>query len=106
MLERQPEVGVGDRTRLGDFRVRSGGDEWTFVEVAAPDASIGEERLNRMREQLASLIDQLRRPYALDVVLRREPTDAETAYLVQRIRELCRLDLAVEDDLPNGLGKL
>jgi hypothetical protein len=106
-LELEPEVVVAERTRVPDFRVRTEEEEdWTYVEVTAPDASEDEVRLNDMRRRLSELIDQTPASYAIDVVLRREPTEEEFAYLIQRIPELCRLDLVVEDELPNDLGKL
>jgi hypothetical protein len=55
----------------------------------------------RLIQQVASI----RRSFALEVFLRREPTDSEVDALVLRIPELCQADRAVREEV-EGLGLL
>ena len=96
---------VGDR--ISDFRIRRGGDEpWTYVEVTLPDVSDAQNRAMTVIERLTALLKPIKRPFALDVFLRREPTAAETDSLAERVPQFCNLDGVHRSELANELGFL
>jgi len=106
-VELSPVVKVGAGSRKPDFRARAeASDPWTYVEVAQPDVSEIQERVQAMMNHLISPIRDIKKSYGLEVFLRREPIEREVDPLVSRIRELCSSDGLLMEELPDGLGLL
>ncbi len=106
-VELGPVVTVGTGSRKPDFRVRAeASDPWTYVEVAQPDVSEIQERVQALMNHLIAPIRDAKKSYGLEVFLRREPMEREVDRLVSRIRELCSSDGLLREELPDGLGLL
>jgi hypothetical protein len=105
IAEVEPTVTVGRRQRIPDFRVRRAPEPWTYTEVTRADAS---EAYLRARAKLDRLLGHTREPtlipYAIEVFLRREPTDDEITDLQQRIADASRESQRGQFDLPDDLG--
>jgi hypothetical protein len=95
---------VGDR--VADFRVRDRDDAWTYVEVTQPDWSEATERARTILDHVATLATDIKRSFALEVFLRREPTEEEVAQLMQTIPMLCNQEGTQRRELPAQLGLL
>ena len=105
-VELEPDVDVKGRLRKPDFRVRHDADPWTYVEVSRPDTSDEREQLvATMRRAMEQLLE-VEANYALEVYLRREPTQDELETIIKRGEHLCRQAGANTEDLPNQLGVL
>jgi hypothetical protein len=98
------EPAVGDR--LADFRVRQKNDVWAYVEVTFPDWSEATERANTILNHVTSLVSQIKRRFALEVFLRREPNEDELGRILAAIPTFCNQDVASREELPDGLGLL
>ena len=103
--ELYPEVAVGAGVRVPDFRIRSEEDVWVYVEVTQAGRSDIQKRAEAILDRLADPVSRVRKSFALEVSLKREPTDAELDDLYSRIVELCQLDGKHEEDVP-GLAHL
>lgn len=107
IAEVEPTVTVGSRQRKPDFRVRRGREPWTYTEVTRPEDSKAYLRARAKLDQLVARAGEPTAiPYALEVFLRREPTEDEMADLQQLIAHASRQSHRREFDLPNGLGVL
>jgi hypothetical protein len=84
-VELFPPVG----NRIADFRVRSGSEEWTTVEVGQAAESAEHKHLNQILKRLTAAFRSLDNPFALEVILQREPTDTEFARLVESLPRFC-----------------
>ncbi len=104
--ELYPRVSVGASEKEPDLRVRMDDEHWTYVEVAQPDFSEDYARAQAILERLAALVREMRRLFALEIFLRREPTDAEVELLMARVPFFCERQSASRDDLPDNLGML
>ena len=80
-LEIEPGLQVGSRARKPDFRVRSAGSPWTYVEVAAPDIAEAREQAEAVMNELASIFPNIPENTAVDLFLRRDVTEAEVESL-------------------------
>lgn len=106
-VELWPDVTVSGGPRKPDLRVREdAGHPWTYVEVTQPDTSEAEERVQTVMNRVTALIREVRKSFALEVFLRREPTDAEVAAVVNTVRDVCASEGVVRRELPDGLGLL
>jgi len=84
-IELFPQVG----SRVADFRVRRGQEEWTTVEVGLAEESQEHKDLTEILKLLTAALRSLDSPFALEVIFRREPTDAEFAQLLASLPEFC-----------------
>jgi hypothetical protein len=100
-----PTAKIGERHRKPDFRVMHGDDVWTYVEVTQPDVSETQKRAETVLNRLSGLVKSLKKSFALEVFLRREPTDSEIDSLAKLVPMLCLLDGVHSQDL-GGLGRL
>jgi hypothetical protein len=106
-VELGPEVIVDGGPRRPDLRLRQGVDElWTYVEVTQPDTSDAEQRVRTVMTRVTAPIGEVHKSFALEVFLRREPTDAEVDALVNRVGAVCSSDGSARVELPDGLGLL
>jgi hypothetical protein len=106
-VEVEPEVTVGSRRRRPDFRVRSGDEPWTYVEVTlASRNSAAQKAILGSLDRLIHLVDSCTGSYALEVFLKREPGDQELDLIESLIREQHAAMGQAEAELPSGLGTL
>ena len=91
-VELYPRVAIGSSERKADFRVRQHNDIWTYVEVTQPDFSEAYNRANSLLQHIASLVTDIKKSFALEVFLRREPTNLETEKLTARVADFCELE--------------
>lgn len=101
------KVPVRGKVKVPDFAVRDGSrDPFTFVEVTTPERSLEHQRLQARMSEMAGLIESIPGHYAIEVFLRRVPTDVEWAALGSRIRQIATVTGAYEEELPDGLGRI
>jgi hypothetical protein len=89
-LEIGPEVTVGGGQRRPDFRIRSGEDRWTYVEVTQLNQSKASDRTEAMLRRIADRISSIRTPFLLEIVLWREATEDEEDDFVQQACGACQ----------------
>jgi hypothetical protein len=99
-------VRVSGAERKPDFRARTDNGLWTYVEVTAPQRSQATKRILQCLERIGSLVQRVEGHYALEVFLRREPSDTELEHLSRAIPELCGREGMHDEELPGGLGRL
>jgi hypothetical protein len=101
-----PKTVVGKRARVPDFRVKRGVEPWVHVEVTRPDVSEVAERAQATVTMLAGVVQNITKPIAIEVFLRREPTGAEMEGLGRSILAFSAKDEARREELPEELGLL
>lgn len=101
-MELYPSVGDG----VADLRLRKTGELWTYVEVTQPDWSEAKERADTVMNSIISLLRSIKRCFALEVFLRREPSATEIGLLLDQIPGFCSLEGPRREDLDDGLGYL
>jgi hypothetical protein len=104
--ELYPRVDAESGQRKSDFRVRKGNDFWTYVEVTQPDFSEAYTRINYLLGRITALAANIERSFALEVFLRREPTDQEMETVAALVPDFCELAGIQEEALPGELGFL
>jgi hypothetical protein len=106
--EVEPQVAVGSRTRKPDARVREPSAGWTYVETAQPESSEAHKRvLAKIQRLVARAAEPTLVPYAVEVVLRREPDEEELEEVARRITAISRsAQLRQKLELPDGLGTM
>jgi hypothetical protein len=92
--------------READFRVRASGGEWTYVEVTQLRESQAHERALEIMEHLAGAIRPIRLKFALEVFLRREPTQPEIGEILSKAQEFCSRSGRQREELSNSVGFL
>lgn len=97
-----PPVG----NRVADFRVRDGESPWTYVEVTRPNWSEATERARTVLDRVAALVAEIKKSFALEVFLRREPAEEELGQLVQILPRFCNQEGVHREELPAQLGLL
>lgn len=95
---------VGERE--ADFRICGDDGPWTYVEVTQPNISEAENEARKVLEGLAALLLAVKKPFALEVFLRKEPTEHELALLRGRVPEFCKQEGVHREELANELGML
>jgi hypothetical protein len=75
-VEIEPTISVGGGTKVPDFRVRGPEDDWTHVEVTAPNCSASQRSAQRAVDSLVSSTG-LRDGVSVQVRFRREPTPGD-----------------------------
>jgi len=88
-IELEPDVVAGESVRRADFRIRAPGETWTYAEVTRPNISEARERLTAILDRITALVLQVKREYAVEVFLRREPEDDEIEPLLVRVQQFC-----------------
>ena len=99
------DVDIAGRTRKPDFRICRDDNDWTYVEVAAPDTSFAQQRAEKVLHKIAELLDVLPTGSTVEVFLRREPTDDEINLVTSATASLAKLTGSASRDLP-GLALL
>jgi hypothetical protein len=100
-IELEPDI--PDWSRVPDFSARRNGD-LVYVEVSQPNTSEMQRRLREIMADFTALLDALDGQYALELFLRREPTDVELDRLRHRVPEVCAMTGLYVEELPEGLG--
>jgi hypothetical protein len=100
-LELGPAASVGDRARKPDFRIRRGSEAWTYVEVTQPDIAESRMHAQAILNRLADLVRPIKRSFALEVFLRREPTNSELSTLSDLVQQFCLLEGDQSKNLPD-----
>lgn len=101
-VELYPTVG----NRVADFRARDGDAVWTYVEVTQPDWSEATERARTVLDRVTALATNIKKSFALEVFLRREPTEEELGQLVRTLPTFCNREGVQREELPTKLGLL
>lgn len=104
-IELGPPTRVGNRSRKPDFRAQREGEPWVYVEVAQPDVAETQIRAQAILNRLADLARAIKKSFALEVFLRREPSSDEINEIATVVPELCLLEGVQSKDLP-GLAIL
>lgn len=100
-----PDVMVGSKKRVPDFRILSDEGEPVYVEVTQAVASQAQKEASAIMSQLASVVPQVSKSFALEVLLNKEPDEVEMDILQRRILEFCQLEGAHQEEL-RDLGRL
>jgi hypothetical protein len=101
-IELEPDVTVGDRNKRPDFRVAVPNCTPTCVEVTQPSLSEDQEEAQRILHRLSSGVAEIKHGFALEVFLRRVPSDVEVEAILDRLPSFCTLD----GDRRQELGEL
>ncbi len=88
-LEIEPGVKVGARERKPDFRVRGDAGPWVYVEVTRLHQSAASARVHALLARLVDQVMAVSRPFVLELLLNREPAEAEEETLVIEARRAC-----------------
>ena len=103
-IEIEPYLQVEMRTRMSerkpDFRIRAPRSTWVYVEVAAPDVSEARQEAERVMQELASIFSMVPDNTALDLFLRRDPTQAEVELLKADMVRYAQSAVACDYDEP------
>jgi hypothetical protein len=86
-VEVAPEVTVGDRNRRPDFRIRSGIERWTYVEVTSLNRSVASTRAQEALHRITAQVISVLQPFLLEVVFWRDPTEGEEDELIRQAIE-------------------
>ena len=101
--ELYPKVGE----READFRVRVPNEQlWTYVEVTQLRESEAHERAREIMERIVAVIKAIKQTFALEVFLRRIPTQPEIGEILAKVPELCSRSRQEREELSNSLGFL
>jgi len=110
-VELEPAVSVSGRDRKCDFRIQRQSEPWTYVEVTQPDTSDAQARVESLLGSITAIVQAIKKQFALEVFLRREPNTDETDPLLVSILEFCSAEragdgAALQQELQAGLGTL
>lgn len=101
--ELYPKVGE----READFRVRAPNEQlWTYVEVTQLGESDDHERARKIMERLIEAIRPIKLEFALEVFLRRIPTQPDIDEILAKAPEFCSRSGRQHEELSNSLGFL
>jgi hypothetical protein len=102
-VELYPKVGE----READFRMKAPNDEtWTYVEVTQLSQSEAEDRARQIMERIAATIKPIQVPFALEVFLRRIPSELEITAILAQVPEMCGRGGKERKELADSLGFL
>jgi hypothetical protein len=76
-LEIEPGVRVGTKDKKPDFRIRRGEEPWVYVEVTKLHSSTASTRIQELLARIADGVMAIERPFLIEILLNREPTDEE-----------------------------
>ncbi|MBZ5657465.1 MAG: hypothetical protein LAO56_19530 [Acidobacteriia bacterium] len=100
-VELEPAVG----TRKADFRVRRAGESlWTTVEVTQATTSEYQQHLLDILEKILEALRESKSRFSLNVIFRREPTEAEITFLRSELPQFCVQPGQQQATLPGELG--
>jgi hypothetical protein len=106
LVEAEPEIQVGTRNRMPDFRTQMTGEPWTYVEVTNPNTSDAQADVLSGLGRLTRLVELCSGSFALEVFLKREPTATELDLIEAEIQQGHQISGQSTVELPAGLGTL
>ncbi len=106
LVEVEPVIRVGGRNRKPDFRTGIHAEPWTYVEVTNPGSSEAQADVRRGLERLTGLVHDCSGSFALEVFLKREPTEAEIDLIANEILQGHQTAGQSAVELRSGLGTL
>lgn len=106
LIEVEPEVQVGTRNRMPDFRAQIADEPWTYVEVTNPNTSEAQADVLNGLHKLTGLVESCAGSFALEVFLKRKPTAAEMDLIAAEIEQNHQTEDQSTVELPAGLGTL
>jgi hypothetical protein len=77
-----------------------------YVEVTRPETSVETQALHQTLGRLSQPVETIRRSFALELFLRRPPTEGEIELLAERVEAVAVLDGFHTEELANDLGRL
>jgi len=106
VVELEPVVTLPGGDRKCDFRLQRPSDTWVYVEVTQPDTSDAKARVDAIIQSVVETVMSIKKPFALEIFLRREPTEPEIASVISASLDVCSSNetLARREELPDGLG--
>jgi hypothetical protein len=75
------------------FRIRDRRNPWIYVEVTQLNESTASARTQEAIQRIANQVKSILRPFVLEIVLWREPTEDEENELVGRAYDVCQENL-------------
>jgi len=106
VVELEPPVTANQAQRKADFRTRLETENWTYVEVTQPDASDAQRQVEAVMNRILEPLMVVKNRFALEVFLRREPSDNQVEYLVDAIPGFSATTGTITKELPDDLGML
>ncbi len=111
LRSRNPDVAAELYPRVGereaDFRLRAPNEQqWTYVEVTQLRESEAHERAREIMERIVAVIKAIKQTFALEVFLRRIPTEPEIDEILTKAPDLCSRTGKQREELSNSLGFL
>jgi hypothetical protein len=111
LRSRNPDVAVELYPKVGereaDFRVRAPDEQlWTYVEVTQLSESEAHDRTREIMQRIATVIKSIPLTFALEMFLRRMPTEPEIGEILAKVPELCSRSGKQHEELSNSLGFL
>ena len=106
VVEVEPEIQVGGRNRIPDFRAQLTSEPWTYVEVTNPNTSGAQEEVRRGIAQITGLVRDCTGSFALEVFLKREPSATELGSISDMIMREHQTIAKEAVELPANLGTM
>jgi len=106
VVELEPVVTLPGGDRKCDFRVQRSSDTWVYVEVTQPGTSDAKARVDAIIQSVVETVMSIKKPFTLEIFLRREPTEPEIASVISASLRICSSNeaLAGREELSDGLG--
>jgi hypothetical protein len=102
-LEFEEPVPVGDSVKLPDFRLAAPGEDWTYIEVAAPDRSDANKDAAGVMTALSEELWVLPSNATIEILLLRVPLEHESRSIAKRALALAEKAMPVDEEL-DGLA--
>jgi hypothetical protein len=109
-VELEPIIQSVDGTRKCDFRIQRDTEPWVYVEVTAPDTSDAHAHVESLLQSICDKVSSVKKPFALEVFFRREPSDAELEAVLTAALGFCSAEhpigTVIKEEMPSGMGLL
>jgi hypothetical protein len=104
------EPTIVETNRKCDFRIRLDGEPWVYVEVTRPDSSDAQARVEMILRSACDEVVSIKKPFALELFFRREPSDEEIGEVIAAALRFCCVEHAtaatIQVEMPNRAGLL
>jgi hypothetical protein len=109
LRSRNPDVAVELYPKVGereaDCRVRAPNEVlWTYVEVTQLSQSEAHERATEIMERIVIVIESIKQTFALEVFLRRIPSESEIGEILAKAPEICSRHGKQREELSSSLA--
>jgi hypothetical protein len=99
-----------DGNRKCDFRIQRDTEPWVYVEVTAPDTSDAQAHVQMLLQSICDKVSSIKKPFALEVFFRREPSDDELGTVLTAALGFCSAEhpvgTVIKEEMPSGMGLL